>query len=53
MSDNQLINSIRENRRLNRLWNKLTVEQKRRVLEIAEGELWHIDEVIEDVLEEV
>jgi len=39
MSDNVLINHIHNEPRYDRIWQSLTVEQKRQVIEFAEGEL--------------
>lgn len=52
MSEHQIINHIRSIKRLNRIWQRLTNDQRRRVLYIADGDTWHIDEVLEFVAEE-
>lgn len=48
MSDNRLVNTIRENARLDRIWMQLTTEQKRKVLEFAEGDLGLAEVALED-----
>lgn len=52
MTEHQIINHIRSVRRLKRIWQRLTNDQRRRVLFIADGDLWHIDEILEFVAEE-
>lgn len=52
MSEHQLIALIRSRPRLSRMFNQLTNDQRRRVLEIANGDDWHLDEIIEFVSEE-
>lgn len=51
MSENRLIDTIRQDRQLSKAWAKCTDEQKRRVLQDAEGDDWHLLAIIEDVLE--
>lgn len=52
MSENQIIYQIRHTPRLSKMFNKLTNEQKREVLQIANGDDWHLEDIIEFVLEE-
>jgi hypothetical protein len=51
MSENQLINHIREHRRLTRIFNRLTNDERRQVLFIAQGEADQLEEIFEFVLE--
>jgi len=51
MSENHLIYRIRQNKRLSKMFDKLTTEQKRDVLYIADGDDWHLEEIIEFVRE--
>lgn len=53
MSDNVLINHIHDEPRYDRIWQSLTVEQKRAVLEFAEGELTLAKVALEDAEQEV
>lgn len=51
MSETQLINHIRSVGRWNRIFNRLTHEERRNVLYIAGGETDHLEEIFEFVLE--
>lgn len=51
MSDNQLINTIRASRKLNKLYNKMTVEQKRRLIATVD-DTWHIEQIMKEILED-
>jgi hypothetical protein len=51
MSENQLINHIRGNTRFKRLFNRLTNDERRQVLFIAQGEADQLEEIFEFVLE--
>lgn len=52
MSENQIIAYIRSVPRLSAKFSKLTMDGRRRVIFIADGDVWRIDEMIEDILEE-
>lgn len=52
MSENQIIAYIRSVPRLSAMFNKLSMAGRRSVLYIADGDTWHIDEIIADVLED-
>ena len=52
LSDVQIINNIVNNNKYKKLWSQLTGDEKRKVLNEAEGDLGHIDEVMRDVLED-
>jgi len=52
MSDNQIIREIRDSRRLSRLFDRMTVEQKRQLMAELDGDTWHILEVMVDILED-
>lgn len=51
MSDTQLINFIRSVARYNRIFNRLTLDERRAVTTIAGGETEHLEEIFEFVLE--
>lgn len=53
MSDNQIIAYIRQRRALEKIWNGLTVPQRRQVLAELDNDVWHIEEVLENISEEV
>lgn len=50
MSEHEIVNHIRSVRRLSARFQRLSKEGRRRVLFIADGDTWHIDEIIEQVL---
>lgn len=52
MSDNAFIRYVRLTPSLNKVWDKLEADERRKVLEISQGETWHLDEVFSFVLEE-
>jgi len=52
MTENQLIYQIRQIPRLSRLFDKCSRDQKQAVIEIADGDIWNLGEIIEFVLEE-
>lgn len=52
LTDNQMIREIRQTPKLDKLFERCSPEQRRQALRIAEGETWHLDEVLEFVLEE-
>lgn len=47
-----MISAIHERRSWRRLWMLLSPEGRRQVLYIADGDLWGIDDILEDVLAE-
>lgn len=51
MSETQLINHIRSVKRWERIFNRLTNDERRNLLYIAAGETDHLDEIFEFVLE--
>lgn len=52
MSENMLIYIIRQTPHLSKLFDQLSNEQKRRALEMAEGEVDLLDYILEDLSEE-
>lgn len=52
MSEHQIIAVIRASRRRARMFDKLSYDGRRRVLIIADGDDFMIDEIIADVLED-
>lgn len=52
MSDSVLIRYIRLTPSLNKLWQRLEDDERRKVLSIAHGDNWHLEEIFEFVLEQ-
>jgi isochorismate hydrolase len=51
LTDNQMLREINETPALQKIWRQLTPDQRRRVLIEAEGDTWHLGELMQDVKE--
>lgn len=51
MSENQLINTIRDSKRRGKLWDKLTNEDKRDFIMSLDGDDHWLDRLLEDFVE--
>jgi len=52
MTDTLILYHVRSNPHLLRLWTKLNLDERRRVVSIADGDTWNIREVMTFVIEE-
>lgn len=52
MSDNQFIRYIRLTPSLNKVWDKLEADERRKVLEISGGETFYLEDLLEFVMEQ-
>jgi len=52
LSEHQIINEIRESRKLRKLWDKLKSEDKREFIDSLEGDTWHLQEILEEFVAE-
>lgn len=52
LSDTLMIQYIRSIPSLEKLWSEASKEEKKRILADAEGDTWHLQELMEDVLDE-
>lgn len=52
MTATKWIQHIRNDKRLSKLYDKLTTEERHRLFTETDGDVWHIDQVILDILED-
>lgn len=52
MSDNKIMQFIHDDAECDRLWRGMATEQKRRTLALAEGDTWHLADLMRDVIDE-
>lgn len=52
MSNHRILSEIRANKKLSKKFDKLSTAGKQKVLEEADNDTWHIDEIIDNILKE-
>lgn len=52
MSDSKIIQFIRQEKALRKLWDAMTIEQRKRVLAEAGNDSWRLDEIVQNVSNE-
>ena len=50
MSPTKWIQAIRDDRRLSRLYDKLTTDERHRLFEESDGDTWNLLQIIEDII---
>ena len=52
MTANLWIQHIRNDKRLSKLYDKLTTEERHRLFTECDNDTWHLAEIIEEILED-
>jgi len=52
MTCTKWIQTIRDDRRMSRLYDKMTIEERHKLFDETEGEVWNILQVMENILED-
>jgi hypothetical protein len=52
MTANRWISEIRSSPKLSRLYDDLTIEERRKAYEESDGEGWHLQEILENIRED-
>jgi len=52
MTCTKWIQFIRDDKRLNRLYNLLTIDERHKLFEESDGETWNLLQIIENILED-